>query len=202
MAMQSESTDISHGDSPVSATLGPGERSQTLPCARAVPRVLVADNDVSLRDLIADLFAFEGFFVTEANDDVSVFQCVHGGPAYLAEQFDLLVLGFQSRGALGMDTLTRLRNSGCRTPVIVLASRSQSELVPHLNELDALFLSKPFALENLRVLANHVIRAYQYGLSQAASSALRLSNCGQGSIDTCDPTASAATSSMNAARSA
>jgi two-component system alkaline phosphatase synthesis response regulator PhoP len=187
MVMQFESTDISYGDSPVSGTLGPGERSQTLPCARAVPRVLVADNDESLRDLIADVFAFEGYFVTEAKDDVSVFQCVHGVPGYPAEQFDLLVLGFQSRGALGIDTLTKLRNSGCRTPVIVLASRSQSELVPHLNELDALFLSKPFALENLRVLANHVIRAYQYGFSQVSPSALTLTNSGQGSIDTCDP---------------
>jgi DNA-binding response OmpR family regulator len=186
MVMQVEATDITYSESPVSATLRPGERNQTLPCARAVPRVLVADNDQSLRDLIADVFAFEGYFVTEANDEVGVLKCVNGDSGCVSEQFDLVVLGFQAQGALDLDTLTKLRTSGCRTPVIVLAARSESELVPRLNELDALFLSKPFALENLRVLANHVIRAYQYGFGQVSQNAPSLTSGIQGSIDSRD----------------
>ena len=184
MVMQLDATDISYGESPVSAPLS-GERSQTLPCARAVPRVLIADDDQALRDLIADVFAFEGYFVTEAQDETTLLHCVHGSRCHTAEPFDLLVLGFQTQGALGIDTLTRLRTSGCCTPVIVLAARSKAELVPRLNELDALFLSKPFALENLRVLANHVIRAYQCGFSQVPRSTLTLTNAVKGPIDSC-----------------
>jgi DNA-binding response OmpR family regulator len=123
----------------------------------------VVEGDQALRDLICDVFAFEGYFVTEGIDECGLLREVRSN-GLGNEPFDLVVLGLQTQGALDVDTLVRLRRAGCHTPAIVLAARDQASIAERLNELDALFLGKPFALENLRVLANHVIHARQCGL--------------------------------------
>ena len=78
------------------------ERHQTNPSPTLARRVLVVENDWALRNLIADIFAFEGYFVTEAADEAgtlhSLSEAVHG-------HFDLMVLGLQMHGILGIDTL-------------------------------------------------------------------------------------------------
>ncbi len=162
MSMQIQVPEGFADEPSLAAAAGPGERSQTVPCARSVPRVLVVENDEALRNLIADVFAFEGYFVTEADGEESLLRSV--GLANTGEEpFDLVVLGLQAKNALDLDVLTRLRRAGCQTPAIVLGARTKAPLTSELNERDALFLGKPFALENLRVLANHVVHARQCG---------------------------------------
>jgi len=163
MVMHFHATDVCTHESHRPAPAGPVEHSQTVPCARTLSRVLVVENDRVLRDLIADVFAFEGYFVTEASDEESLLHCARVADNRVDEQFDLVVLGLQVDGALGVESLARLRAAGCRTPAIVLSAESKYRLVPRLNELDAMLLSKPFAFENLRALANHVIHARQCG---------------------------------------
>lgn len=168
MAMQYHATDVCSHESHRPAPMAPAEHSQTVPCIRTLSRVLVVEDDRILRDLIADVFAFEGYFVTEASDEESLLRCVHIADSSADEQFDLVVLGLQVHGSLGVDSLARLRASGCRTPAIVLSAESKTQLVPRLNELDAMLLSKPFAFENLRALANHVIHARQCGFGETS----------------------------------
>ncbi len=144
----------SHSDS----VFPPGtlEHHQTIPSATLARKVLVVENDGALRDLIADVFAFEGYFVTEAADEAILLgtesEAVHG-------HFDLIVLGIQMHGILGIDTLMRLRQSGCRTPAIVLAKLPKAAIAKEMNGLDARYLEKPFALEHLRIVANDMLHA-------------------------------------------
>jgi two-component system response regulator (stage 0 sporulation protein F) len=147
---------------------GAGEHSQTLPTGKIVRRVLIAEDDPALRNLIADVFAFEGYFVTEAGDDRTFLLAATNSQQVREEEFDLMVLGIQERGSIDIETLARARNIGVRTPAIILASCPKSQLARQLEELDATLLGKPFALENLRVVANHVIHARQCGFSQLA----------------------------------
>jgi len=163
MVMHLHATEGCAHESHCPAPTGPGEHSQTVPCIRTMSRVLVVEDDRVLRDLIADVFAFEGYFVTEAGDEETFLHCARVAESGIDEQFDLVVLGLQVDGALGVESLARLRAAGCRTPAIVLSAESKYRLVPRLNELDAMLLSKPFAFENLRALANHVIHARQCG---------------------------------------
>jgi two-component system alkaline phosphatase synthesis response regulator PhoP len=127
----------------------------------------VVEDDPALRDLIADVFAFEGYFVTEAADEDTMLRATQFANDKADEHFDLVVLGLQAHGVFGIDTLARLRDSGCRTPAIVLAAQPKSKLAERINELDALFLEKPFALENLRIVANHVVHARKCGFGQS-----------------------------------
>lgn len=143
-----------------------GEHSQTLPAGKIVRRVLIAEDDPALRNLIADVFAFEGYFVTEAGDDNSFLSAAIGSHVKRDEEFDLMVLGLQDRGSIDMDTLARARENGVRTPAIILSTCPKSQIAPQLEQLDATLLGKPFALENLRVVANHVVQAHLFGFEQ------------------------------------
>ena len=118
--------------------------------------------------LIADVFAFEGYFVTEAADEGTLLSSVRLASDNADGHFDLVVLGLQAHGNLGVDTLVRLRATGCLTPAIVLAAQPKATLSQQIDELDALFLEKPFALENLRIVANHVVNARKCSFGQLA----------------------------------
>jgi DNA-binding response OmpR family regulator len=127
-------------------------------------RVLVVEHDSALRELIADVFAFEGYFVSEAENETSLLDSVRRANETTENHFDLIVLGLQTNGALDLETLVRLRASGCHTPTVVLASELVGPTGRGMIELEASFLSKPFALENLRIVANHVMHAQKYRL--------------------------------------
>lgn len=166
MTVETATPTLSNAEPVMPAALGVAERSPTVPSAGVARRILVVEDDPALRDLIADVFAFEGYFVTEAGDEDTMLRVTQFANDNTGEHFDLVVLGLQAQGVLGIDTLVRLRESGCRTPAIVLAAKPKASIAERINELDALFLEKPFALENLRVVANHVVHARRCGFGQ------------------------------------
>ena len=74
------------------------------------------------------------------------------------------MLGLRPNGGLCIDALSRLRRLGCHTPAIVLAQQADAPVDQRMFELDACFLSKPLRLENLRVVANHVLHSGKHCL--------------------------------------
>ncbi len=135
------------------------EHSPTIPSPTIVRKVLVIEHDAALRGLIADVFDFEGYCVTEAATDTELQFIMHNVDATAQRHFDLLVLGFQTQGDFNLNTLSQLRELGCGTPAIILAQGSEAPLDQRMLELDVAVLTKPFALENLRIIANHVLHA-------------------------------------------
>jgi DNA-binding response OmpR family regulator len=186
MPTATSSTHLSHVDSVMPCALGATERSPTLPCPGVTRKVMIVEADSALRNLIAELLAFEGYFVTEAEDEEAMLRCasmaaagdeeqrrrrrqgVVEEPGVVGEPFDLLILGLQPRGSLGFHSLARLREFGCQTPAIVLAAQPKAKVAQQIIDLDALFLGKPFELDNLRVIANHVIHARSCGFGHFA----------------------------------
>jgi DNA-binding response OmpR family regulator len=162
------STNLSHVDSIMPCALGATERNPTVPCPGVTRRVMIVEADPALRNLIADLLAFEGYFVTEAEDEDSMLRSASMAADGKDEPFDLVILGLQARGDLGFHSLARLRDFGCQTPAIVLTAQPKAKVAQQINDLDALFLGKPFELDNLRVIANHVIHARSCGFGHLA----------------------------------
>ena len=142
------------------------EHSPTIPSKTVVRKILVAELDGALRGLIADLFDFEGYCVTEVEDETALFEAMQSVSKATQSPFDLVVLGLQAEGGLDLNTLVRLRDSGCRTPAIVLARERELPVDRRMLELDVAFLSKPFVLENLRIVANHALYTRQNQLDQ------------------------------------
>jgi len=134
-----------------------GERFASGPSVASSPRVLVAEDDPQLRKLIVRLLTFEGYLVTEASDALAMLEAVKGGREYCDDTFDLIVTDVRMPGLSGLDALARLRESGCHAPAIVVSSMPRDLIQGQVQELNAMFVPKPFALDNLRKLARLAI---------------------------------------------
>jgi DNA-binding response OmpR family regulator len=105
------------------------------------------------------LLAFEGYFVTEASDAQAMLDAVRASDGDCEPGFDLIVTDVRMPGLSGLDALARLRETGCQVPAIVVSALPGEMVRPEAEELNALFLPKPFALENLRRIANRVLQS-------------------------------------------
>jgi len=110
----------------------------------AAERVLVVDDDLSLRRMLARTLTAEGFEVAVAAD---------GGAALAAAERsapDLIVLDVAMPGLDGLAVCRRLRTKGLRTPILMLTAR---DAVPdRVSGLEAGaddYLVKPFAIQEL-----------------------------------------------------
>ena len=168
--MSTETTSTHHPslDSVMPRAIGATERCQTISCPGVTRRIMVVESDPALRNLLAELLALEGYFVTEAADEQAMLRCTGMAIGVLEEQFDLVILGMQTGGELGFESLARLRESGCHTPAIVLSAQPKSAVAQQISDLNALFLGKPLELDNLRVIVRHVIHARSCGFCGTA----------------------------------
>ena len=127
------------------------------PAVASHPRVLVAEDDPGLRELMVRLLAFEGYLVTQASDAFALLSAMQASRQNGDEMFDLIVTDVRMPGLTGLDALARLRESGCHTPAIVVSAMPRDMVQHQVEALDAIFIPKPFALENLRRVANQAI---------------------------------------------
>ena len=137
------------------------QEHSTQPGHTSAPRVLVAEDDPALRHLMVYLLAFEGYFVTEASNAQAMLDAVRASDGNSKLGFDLIVTDVRMPGLSGLDALARLRETGCQVPAIVVSALPGEMVRPEAEELNALFLPKPFALENLRRIANRVVQSNQ-----------------------------------------
>ena len=128
--------------------------------ARPAPgtRVLVADDDDDMRDMIVATLHGDGYEVEGARDGLDVLLRVAasalGGRSYAAVVSDLRmpVMG-------GYDMCTRLREAGIETPILVMTAFSDAVVRERLRELHVDVLEKPFDLDDLRTAVMHVTHA-------------------------------------------
>jgi CheY-like chemotaxis protein len=112
-----------------------------------------------------NLLAFEGYFVTEVVDALEVLDAVQVSHDRREAPFDLIVTDVRMPGLTGLDALAILRQSGCTTPAIIVSALPGEMVQPDIPVRNALFLPKPFALENLRRIANRVVRGKSHQTS-------------------------------------
>ncbi len=112
--------------------------------ARLRERVLVVDDDKSLRRMLGRTLAAEGFEVTLAPD---------GGAALVAAQRcapDVIVLDVAMPGLDGLAVCRRLREKGLATPILMLTARDGvPDRVEGLGCGADDYLIKPFAVQEL-----------------------------------------------------
>jgi len=107
-------------------------------------RLLVVDDDASIRSVLGRSLPYEGFDVTSAADG-------HAALEVLREQtVDCLILDIGMPGIDGLEVCRRLREAGDRTPIILLtAYDGVGERAGGLEAGADDYLVKPFALEEL-----------------------------------------------------
>jgi two-component system response regulator MprA len=131
------------------------------PDPQSPPRVLVAEDDPELRRIMVQLLAFEGYFVTEASNGYGLLNAVKACRDFCDDTFDLIVTDVRMPGLTGLEALARLRQSGCDAPAIVVSALPRDLIQDQMQELGAIFIAKPFALDSLRKVANQAIYRQQ-----------------------------------------
>ncbi len=107
-------------------------------------RLLVVDDEASVRDALALVLDLTGFDVTTAADGREAIR------ALATESPDAVILDVLMPGLDGLEVCRRMRAVGDRTPVLMLTARTEvSERVAGLEAGADDYLAKPFAREEL-----------------------------------------------------
>jgi two-component system response regulator PhoP len=117
-------------------------------------RVAVIEDEPRLAENIAaSLRETEGFAVDVARDGEEGLYLV------TANSYDALVLDLMLPRLSGIEILTRMREKGIRTPVLVLSAKDEMESVLNLLDKGADdYITKPFDLRELRARLRALIR--------------------------------------------
>src|SRR6266704_4034129 len=116
-------------------------------------KVLVVDDDLELRSLIAFALRQAGSLVVEAQDGPSALAVFAG------ERPDLVILDVNLPRIDGLEVLKRIRAGGARTPVMMLTVRSAEEDQVRGLDLGADdYLAKPFSPRTLLARVRALLR--------------------------------------------
>ncbi|QAY66588.1 response regulator transcription factor [Paenibacillus protaetiae] len=119
-------------------------------------KVLVIEDEPTLARLLSYNLSQEGYETTVID---------HGGEGLqsaLQHPFDLIILDIMLPGMNGFEVLNRLRQSGNRTPVIILTARNaEEEVVQGLKHGADDYITKPFGVAELLARVSAVLRRTQ-----------------------------------------
>jgi two-component system response regulator MprA len=116
-------------------------------------RVLVVDDEPAVREVLARILEVEGFEVALAGDGRAAVRSQASAPA------DAVLLDVLMPGLDGLEVCRRLRDTGDRTPVLMLTARDGvGDRVAGLEAGADDYLPKPFALEELLARLRALLR--------------------------------------------
>ena len=116
-------------------------------------RVLVADDDKSVREPLVRALTLEGYSVVAANDGAKALDLVK------SERPDVLVLDVMMPAVDGLTVARVLRSEKNRLPILMLTARTEtSDRVAGLDAGADDYLPKPFALEELLARLRALVR--------------------------------------------
>ncbi|MCI5224871.1 MAG: sigma-54-dependent Fis family transcriptional regulator, partial [Candidatus Electrothrix sp. AR4] len=115
-----------------------------------MPRILIVDDELSMRDFLTILFEKEGYEVTVAPNAAAALEITE------SEKFDIAISDIRMPGMNGLDLLTALKHRFPDLPVImVTAFASPDDAVQAMKRGAFDYITKPFHVDEIR----DVIRA-------------------------------------------
>ncbi|WP_127532556.1 response regulator transcription factor [Paenibacillus kobensis] len=126
-------------------------------------KVLVIEDEPTLARLLSYNLTQEGYETTVID---------HGGEGLqtaLQRSFDLIILDIMLPGMNGFEILSKLRQNGVRTPIIILTARNaEEEVVQGLKHGADDYITKPFGVAELLARVSAVLRRTQQDEGKAA----------------------------------
>jgi DNA-binding response OmpR family regulator len=115
-------------------------------------RVLAADDEEDIRELVALMLAGRGYEVDTARDGIDALDKAAG------KDYNLIVLDIMMPGMNGIQALVRLRNAGRDTPVLMLTALSDQKHVLESYRSGAdYYMVKPFTKKKLIAAARYLL---------------------------------------------
>src|ERR1700712_3527806 len=84
-----------------------------------MPRVLVADDDDQLRDVVTDWLESQNFEIVAVNSGSACKEVLEG------QSFDVMILDWQMPGLSGVEVCRWFREKGGTTPVLMLTAKDE-----------------------------------------------------------------------------
>ena len=121
--------------------------------ATAVPRVLVADDEPSIRFVLRETLAEAGCEVVDVDDgNAALEQLASGG-------FQMAFLDIRMPGPSGLELLDRLAAMGADTDVVIITAQNTFENAVEAMKRGALdYLVKPFGIDEVKALVGKAMR--------------------------------------------
>src|SRR5438309_5497500 len=117
------------------------------------PRVLVVDDDPQLREALTRALELDGYAVETASNGVKALEAISG------HRPDVMVLDVMMPYVGGLDVCRTLRQRRDKLPILVLTARDEvGDRVAGLDAGADDYLTKPFALEELRARIRALLR--------------------------------------------
>ena len=115
--------------------------------------LMVVDDEVGVRDLLADALKLAGFEVMTASDGMNALTQLRNNKP------DLLIVDINMPLMDGFDFIERLRNNGDNTPALMLTARGEKSDITRGLTLGADdYVTKPFGLEELILRIRAILR--------------------------------------------
>ncbi len=117
-------------------------------------RVLVIDDDATIRAIVAETLRGEGYLVQEASDGAAGLDQVRADPP------DLVLLDIRMAGMDGMGFLDELHQtpSSREIPIVLITGTPELPDTPHERGIKAV-LTKPFDVGLLTAMVERLVRA-------------------------------------------
>lgn len=127
---------------------------------RRAVRVVVAEDDDDMRNLIASGLRRDGMRVTEARDGTELLELMAAQllGSSSRQPFDLVVSDVRMPGYNGLGALSALRHAGLWMPVILITAFGDEDTHAEAHRLGAVAVfDKPFDVAALRLLARAIV---------------------------------------------
>lgn len=110
----------------------------------ALKKILIVDDNESIRKLIAEFLSLEGYSIDIAENGIEAFKKT------LIVKYHLIILDFQMPKMNGLDTIKAIRMNIPTIPVIIISGIRDKALIKKAQESGAdAYISKPFAIDDL-----------------------------------------------------
>lgn len=141
-------------------------------------KVLIAEDDISLRQGLVDLLEGEGYAVTPTADGKEALD------AFGAERPDLVLLDVMMPEMSGYDVCREIRKQDTHTPIIMLTAKGEEiDKVVGLELGADDYVTKPFGLHELRARISAVLRRSKNNLKQTEQGCTQQFSIGVALID-------------------
>jgi two-component system response regulator PilR (NtrC family) len=132
-----------------------------------MPKVLVVDDDDTIRDTLYDLLS-EEYLCQTAETAEKAFARLE------ADSYDVLLTDISMPGLSGLELLGHVRQKFPNTPVIIISGIGDQEYAQGLIKLGAFdFLLKPFSLEVVEKTVKRAVEYRRRSLEDASSAQIR-----------------------------
>ena len=124
-------------------------------------RVLLAEDDLEMRDMLASALRSDGYSVIEAPDGSAMLDYI--GASWLTSCFgefvDVFVSDIRMPGMSGMDILAGMRRAGWNLPFILITAFGGTDIRERAGKLGATAVfDKPFDIDELRAVLRDITR--------------------------------------------